>query len=147
MAKSFPDHRGAEDLRVYLDCAAIAMLMLSALTLVGVYGPYAWISPEDIEGVSGKSGLMFVAPLTGALIISGFQITSNRAGRNLPTAAEMVLFCALHLVAFLASYLAIAFFQILMTSMVILLIGTAFTFFLPAAGFIHIRRKRHRSSH
>ena len=27
MASSFPDHRGTEDLRVYLDCAAIAMLM------------------------------------------------------------------------------------------------------------------------
>lgn len=144
MARDYPDQKTTDDLRVYLNCTGMALFVLSAITLVAAYGPYSWISPEDIQGVGGTTGFMFVAPLVAALVISGVQITSNRSGRNMPTAAEVLLFCALHLVAFLACYLAIAFFQPVMDSMVVLMIGTACTIFLPAACFIQVRRKHRR---
>lgn len=139
-----PDQDANDDVRVYLNCAGMALFVLSAITLVGAYGPYSWISPEDIQGVGGTTGLMFVAPLAAALVVSGLQITSNRAGRNIPTAAEMTLFCALHLVAFLAFYMAIAFFQPVIDSVAVLMIGTACTIVLPAACFIQFRRKHRR---
>lgn len=136
-----PDQDTNGDVRVYLNCAGMALFVLSAITLVGAYGPYSWISPEDIQGVGGTTGLMFVAPLAATLVVSGLQITSNRSGQNMPTAAEVLLFCALHLVTFLACYVAIAFFQIVMDSVIALMIGTASTIFLPAACFIQVRRK------
>lgn len=77
-----PDQDANDDVRVYLNCAGMALFVLSAITLVGAYGPYSWISPEDIQGVGGATGLMFVAPLAATLVVSGLQITSNRAGRK-----------------------------------------------------------------
>lgn len=136
-----PDQDANDDVRVYLNCAGMALFVLSATTLVGAYGPYSWISPEDIQGVGDTTGFMFLGSLAAALVISAVQITSNRSGQNMPTTAEMMLFCALHLVAFLICYQAIAFFQIVMDSVIALMIGTASTIFLPGACFIRVRRK------
>ncbi|MBL3556405.1 MULTISPECIES: hypothetical protein [Marinobacter] len=129
------------DLQVYLNCAAIAMFVLTSVTLLAVYGPYSQIDTEAIQGVGGKSGFMFVAPLVGALVVSGIQITSNRSRQSMPTVVEMVLFSTLHLIAFLASYLTVTVFQPLTDSMAVLMIASIFGLVLPAASFIHIRRK------
>lgn len=139
-----PDQNATDDVRVYLNCAGMALFVLSAITLVGAYGPYSWISPEDIQGVGGRTGFMIVASLAAAMVVSGLQITSNRSSQSMPNAAEVLLFCSLHIVAFLAFYLAIAFFQTVLNSVAVLMIGTVCTIFLPAACFIQVRRKHRR---
>ena len=73
MAKGCPNQKVIDDFIVYMNCAAIGIFVLSAITLLGAYGPYTWISPDDIQGAGGRSGLVFVVPLTGALVISGIQ--------------------------------------------------------------------------
>ena len=144
MGRGYPDHKITDDLRVYLNCAGMALFVLTTIILVGAYSPYSWISPKEIQSVSGTTGFMFVAPLASVLVISGVQITSNCSDRNMPTVREMMLFCALHLVAFFVCYLAIAFFQVVMDSVIALMIGTASIIFLPAACFIQFRRKHRR---
>lgn len=141
MTEGRPGPTTIDDLRAYLNCAAIALLVLSAIALIGAYGPYPWISPEAIQGVSGKSGSMFVVPLTGALVISGLQLTSNLPGESMPTTMDMALFSLLHMVAFLASLLAVKLFQITVDSLVLVLISTALTLLCPALFFVFIRRK------
>lgn len=143
MAKGCPNQKVIDDFIVYMNCAAIGIFVLSAITLLGAYGPYTWISPDDIQGAGGRSGLVFVVPLTGALVISGIQITSNRFGESMPTAAEMIMFSLLHVVSFLACYLAAGVFQLVVDSAAVLLTATALVIFLPGVLFIHFRRKHH----
>lgn len=127
--------------QAYLNCASIFMFVLCTSILIAAYSPLQWISQETIANVSGESGYMLSLPLAAALIMSGIQITSMLSVRSRPTILEMSLFCTLHIVAFLAAYLAMGAIQTVSQSEVISLACILFAIVTPCLCFIYTRGK------
>ena len=117
--------------QAYLDCASIFMFVLCTTILLAAYLPLQWISLETIANVNGESGYMLPLTLAATLVMSGIQIAPMLSARSRPTILEMSLFCTLHIVAFLAAYIAMGAIQAVRQSGVISLACILFAIITP----------------
>lgn len=144
------EYRGAQltigSFRLYLNCAAIAMFLLSSSILTGAYSSNPYISLSIPQSLGENSDLIFTAPLVGSLVISGLQLSSKTFCQTIPTGMDMALFCVLQAATFLISYLAFSFFRTFIDSIFAMLILTPIFIFLPAICFIQTKNKYKRQN-
>jgi hypothetical protein len=138
------EYRGAHltigSFRLYLNCAAIAMFLLSSLILIGAYSSNPWVSLSIAQSLGESSDLVLTAPLVGSLLISGLQLSSKPFCQTIPTGMDMALFCVLQVATFLIAYLAFSFFRTFIDSILAMLIITPIFIFLPPVCFIQTRK-------
>lgn len=129
-------------LEVYLNCASLVMFGVSILTLVAAYSPLQMISAQAIDAATGGTPRLFLVPLLGALLISGLQISRMWSAATSPKISEITLFAALHLAAFLCSYMAASLLHQVLQSSIAILITIGFAIVAPMVAFLRIRNEQ-----
>src|SRR5690606_2415065 len=110
--------------------------------LIAAFSPLQWISQETIAKVNSGSGYMAPLSLAAALVMSGIQITSMLSIRSRPSILEMSLLFTLHIVAFLAAYLAMGAMHTVSQSGLISLACILLAIVTPCWCFIYTRGKK-----
>jgi len=128
--------------QAYLNCASIFMFALCISILIAAFSPLQWISQETIAKVNSGSGYMAPLSLAAALVMSGIQITSMLSIRSRPSILEMSLLFTLHIVAFLAAYLAMGAMHTVSQSGLISLACILLAIVTPCWCFIYTRGKK-----